>query len=331
MDIQWKNIIGHEDSIRRLRSMLSFGRLPHALLLIGPDGIGKRRVAEVLAAAILCDEGIPCGACPSCRAMIAGTHPDYYAVEAEAKGTAARSIKIEQIRKMQAETARIPVLSGRRVVLVDHAELMNEAAENSLLKTLEEPAGQVTFLLTATAREALLETIVSRCVPVSFGMLPQSQLSELLRVHGVPKQEAGTLAALADGSVGRALALYGNGGMKLRDDAVRFLEGLGSMDMDMIWRRGKEMGDLEREKVSEWFLYLSMLLRDMLALYGDGGTDLLYHQDMRERLLACLQFFPMVRVFRVLELVREMQRRLQANVNLRLLMEGFLIRMMDLR
>ena len=87
---------------------------------------------------------------------------------------------------------------------------------------------------------------------------------------------------------------------------------------------------MEREKLEEWFLYFNMLLRDMLVLYEDGASPLLYHQDCRVQLAQLLPRFPEHKIFAMLREVRQMQRRLQANVNLRLQMEGFLLRIRDL-
>ena len=331
MDIDWKGIVGHGKNIACLLGMLREGKFPHAALLTGPAGVGKCRVARALAAALLCGSADgPCGRCPSCQALRQDSHPDYYELRPESKGKAARVIRIEQVREMQAEVARLPILSKSRVVVIDDADLMNEAAENSLLKTLEEPAGQVTFLLVTSSRAALLDTIVSRCMPVSFGMLPEDALTELLMSHGVSAEEAGELAVLSDGSMGRAMALHESGGRKLRDDAVRFLETLGTADMDAVWVRGKTMGDMSREMLSEWFMYLGMLLRDLLVLYHGGGSGIVYHRDLRSRLLELLPDFPEARVFAMLRLTQESQRRLPANVNLRLFAEGFLIRFGEL-
>ena len=113
-----------------------------------------------------------CVHCESCRALADDTHPDYYVAEPESSGKAARSIKIEQIRALSAEIGLVPKLSGRRVVLIDDAERMNEAAQNSLLKTLEEPTGDVVFVLVTSARQALLDTIVSRCLLMPFERFP---------------------------------------------------------------------------------------------------------------------------------------------------------------
>ena len=326
--MDWGSIAGHEEPVARLRMMLREGRLPHAVLLAGPEGVGKHLAAQVLAAALLCGQGdSPCGKCPSCRAFQAGAHPDFYELRPEARGKSARMIRIEQVREMQEEASRKPVLSQRRVVIVDDAHLMNEMAENSLLKTLEEPAGQTVFLLVTSARSSLLDTIVSRCMPMSFGMLPMGKLAGLLTRKGVPAGEAEELALLSDGSPGRAEMLRGSG--SLREDAGQFLQGLRGMQMEAVWQRGESMGKMSREQLSEWFLYLNMMLRDLLVLHGDGGSSLLYCRGSRPRLLEMLPQFSVAGLFALVRLVREAQQRLQANVGLRLFMEGFFIRCID--
>ena len=331
MELDWNKIIGHEKQKQQLLAMLREGRLPHALLFIGPDGIGKKMLGKTLAAAILCkQQDGPCDRCQSCQAMRLASHPDYYEVLPETRGKSAKVIRIEQIREMQTVASRYPVLSSSRVVLIDEADRMNEAAANSLLKTLEEPEGQVTFILITSARSSLLDTIVSRCMPVAFGMLPADEMAKALQARGVAAEDAAELSALADGSLGRAVMLYENGGLALRNDALEILSQLDTMDMDKLWQLAKEKGDWEREKLVEWFLYFNMLLRDMLVLYEDGASLLLYHQDRRAQLVSLLPRFPERRIFAMLGEVREMQRRLQANVNLRLQMEGFLLRLRDL-
>ena len=223
MELRWDTISGHEKQKEALRTMLREGRLPHALLFTGPDGIGKRMVGRVLAAAILCDaEDGPCGHCESCRAMQLGSHPDYLEVVPEQNGKSAAQIRIEAIRSMQTQVSRYPVLAKRRTVLIDDADRMNEAAQNSLLKTLEEPEGPVTFILVTSARSALLDTILSRCMPVAFGMLSPQEMRSVLLQHDVPEAEAAELAALSDGSLGRALLLHEHEGLHLRDEALDF-------------------------------------------------------------------------------------------------------------
>lgn len=328
----WEEIAGHGAQQRELRRLLQAGRLPHALLFSGPDGVGKGLVGRLVAAALLCGQakdGTPCGACPSCRALAAGGHPDYYELVPEVRGKGTCAIRIEAIRELTEMAARYPVLSDRRVLVIDSAETMNEAAANSLLKTLEEPPGQVTFILLTSARSSLLDTIVSRCMPVSFGMLLPEEMQPLLTARGVPAAEAAELAALADGSMGRALALHAGGGLARRDEVLAFLQQLPRMKQAEMWRRAEEMGGLEREALSEWLLCLNMLLRDLLVLHEDGASPLLYHRERRGELVALLTVFSERQLLALLACVRELLRRLTTNVNLRLQLEGFFIRLRD--
>lgn len=327
MDISWSSILGHERQLAQLRQMVREHRMPHAFLFSGAEGIGKRRVAEVLAAAVLCSgEDAPCGHCESCRAMLKDGHPDYHLLEPESSGKAVPSIRIEQIRTMQTEIARLPLISGCRAVVIDQAHRMNEVAENSLLKTLEEPVGETYFILVTASASSLLDTIRSRCIPVNFGMLSVDAVKNVLEKRGASPEQAGELAVLSDGSLGHAISLFEKNGLLLREDALSFLESVGNLSTEQIFSKGKVFDGMSKEQLMEWLGYQCTLLRDILVLYQDGGSKEIYHLDVRNRLLALLTRFSDGRVLRMLSLVRETQQRLQANVNLRLLMEGMLLR-----
>ena len=319
MDIKWENIIGHSEQKKQLQLMLRESRLPHALLFAGPAGIGKKRLGRALAAAILClNDSVPCGSCDSCRQMLLDQHPDYYEVLPEKRDKSAGIIRIEQIRAMQLKAVKRPVLAASCVILIDDAELMNEAAANSLLKTLEEPEGNATFILITSARSSLLDTIISRCMLFSFGMLPIASLQAALQKRGIAVNEASKLAALADGSLGQALNLYENGGLKLRNDAWQTLIKLPAFSMEDVWAQTKIMSDFKRDTLSEWLMYFNMLLRDMLILYTDGASMLLYNKDIREDLAAVLPKYPQNKFLYMLKEVSELQHRWTANVKLRL-------------
>lgn len=331
MEIRWDSLVGHKAQVRELTTLLQEGRLPHALLFTGAAGIGKKLCGQILAAAILCGREEPCGICDNCRSMVAGSHPDYYELLPEVRGKSTRLIRIESIREMQTVVSRSAVQAGRRVVLIDDADTMNEPAANSLLKTLEEPEGQVTFILIARDRSALLPTIVSRCMPLSFGTLsPEAVKAELVK-RQLPPLEAERLAFLADGSLGRALKLSQHGGLELRNDALNFLTGLPEFTMMKLWETAAVKGEMDREQLTEWVMYFNMLLRDMLLLYEDGASTLVYNGDLRGRLAELLPRFSKGRLFVMLKETRELLRRLQANVNLRLQLEGYFLRLMDSR
>ena len=154
----WRDILGHGEEIGRLRKAAAARLLPHALIFTGPEGVGKRKVAFALAATILCsEEDAPCGKCPSCKALAAMSHPDYYELEPEIRGKSTRLIRIDEVRVLRLEAVRRPTLSKSRVMLIDGVNCMNEQAQNSFLKILEEPPEFTRFLLITSRPAALLD------------------------------------------------------------------------------------------------------------------------------------------------------------------------------
>lgn len=326
--IRWQDVLGHEGNIDRLRTMLKGGRLPHALLFSGISGVGKKKVARILAAALLCRrENAPCGSCPSCRAFLAGTHPDYVEAAPESRGKGARVLRIDAVREIEKKVAQKPLLSGRFVVLIDEADAMNESAANSLLKTLEEPPGEVFFLLVTAKRAALLPTILSRVRVMHFGALAPEAIERALLARGVDEEKASALAMAADGSLSHALLLEEEDGLLLADDAARTLFSLKALAMPDLWAKAEELGKLSRERGEDWLLALSRLLRDMLVLYAGGCR--LYHEEKRGQLVNAMADFPEARILSQLALVRESLRRFRSNASQRLIFEGLLLRLRD--
>ena len=142
-------------------------RLSHAYLLIGPDGEARQAAAVHLAAELLCEEpDAPCGRCRNCRKVFAGVHPDVITVERGMgdKGQLRREILIDQIRQVTSDAVIMPNVASRKVYLIREADRMNIAAQNALLKALEDPPGHACFILCAAAADALLPTVRSRCV-----------------------------------------------------------------------------------------------------------------------------------------------------------------------
>ena len=327
MDITWNKILGHQEAIRELRRGLQKGKLPHGILLEGTKGVGKSKVAAALAAAILCGKGDEaCGSCPSCQAFLRENHPDFLLVKPEAKGKATPIIRIEQIREMQNTIATFPIMENGRAVIIDDAQTMNPAAANCLLKTLEEPTGNVTFILIADSRSNLLETIVSRCMPLSFGALPADQVEKFLRERGIPEEQAEILTALSGGSIGDAVACTGEEALALQGDVLGFIKSLRRFTAKELWRRSLTFGD-KKDRILKWLACLYAMLRDMLALKLGVDAKLTFHRNLTVELEMLNGGFTEAQLFAWLALTAESHRRLTANVNLRLAMESFLIRM----
>jgi DNA polymerase-3 subunit delta' len=237
----WTSIRGHAAQIEMFRRAVQRGRTAHAYVFIGPDGIGKRLVAQTIAQCLFC-ERVPndrldaCGECHACRQIRAGTHPDLLAVACpEGK----RELPIALIagpdgRRGQEglchDLALHPMSAPQRIAIIDDADAMNEESANALLKTLEEPPpGSILFLISPSL-DALLPTIRSRCQPVHFAPLAPGDIADLIVDLGweTDRTAAETVAALSDGSLATVRRLLDPQLRQLRD---QLYERLAERDM----------------------------------------------------------------------------------------------------
>ncbi len=207
----WRTVRGHDRPLTELRRGLEHGRLPHALLFVGPEGVGKRLFARTLAEALLCerrpDEALdPCGECPSCKQVEAERHPDLLFVS---KPEDKHDLPIRLIRDLCHDLSLKPMHGHRRIAIVDDADDLSEEASNAFLKTLEEPPPGSVLILIARAAETQLDTVVSRCRVLRFDPLPERDLALVLLEQGIVEdaEEATRLARLGEGSVRRAIGL----------------------------------------------------------------------------------------------------------------------------
>ncbi len=163
-------------------------RLSHAYMVVGPEGPGREAAVTRLASALLCSgPDAPCGQCRNCRKAEAGIHPDMIFVERQTdeRGQLRREIVVDQIRQMTADAVVAPNEAERKVYILREADKMNAAAQNALLKALEDPPGHACFLLCTTAADSLLTTIRSRCVRVddTERLFRLPELSDLAREY----------------------------------------------------------------------------------------------------------------------------------------------------
>ena len=198
-------IFGHEEVKERLQLLLMGGRVPNGILLAGEEGRGKFNLALSFARAILIGdaEGHVRPGSPAAKKIDAGTYAD---LEIVAPEEGRRLLGIDRIRSLKESFSLTPLEGDQKIAVVRGADRLTEEAANALLKLLEEPPPGAHLLLTARSREAVKETLVSRCLVIHVAPLRTDQVRELLESRGIESERAGILAALAEGRPGIALS-----------------------------------------------------------------------------------------------------------------------------
>jgi DNA polymerase III subunit delta' len=283
--MRWEDISGQERAVRLLRGALAKGQLHHAYLLAGPEGVGKELLARTFAQAANCEvedpAARPCNRCPSCRGIERGNFPDVMVVlpqsellarglvsRADLEGAPSKEIRVDDVRALARRLSFAALRGRRKIALVTPADALNERAQNTLLKTLEEPPPATTFLMVSANPDALLPTIRSRCARVQLGPVPEEAIAARLVREGVGEAEARERAARAQGSFSQALAVQGE-----RRELLEAVEGaLSAGDereaMDLADAHGERDAALEvAEAVDAW-------TRDLLVSQAGGAAEL---------------------------------------------------------
>ncbi|MDA3961867.1 MAG: hypothetical protein PF961_13845 [Planctomycetota bacterium] len=194
-------IVGHSRTVTLLRRLVAAGRLPHALVLEGAAGTGRRCLALALARAVLCPQqrdGDACGACDSCRLLAEGSHPDATVLPSDTERV---ELPVDMIRNEVVDPAtESPLMGDHRVFIIPAAERLKGPAANALLKVLEEPPPGVHLIMTTGQAGGLLETIQSRAQVLRMQALTEEQLATILCKGGVAPAEAARRARIGDGS-----------------------------------------------------------------------------------------------------------------------------------
>lgn len=328
-------IHGNHAVKERLAAAIASGTLPHALILVGPPGSGRRLLARELSAALVCtakgDGALPCGACEACRKVREGIFPDLHVISPE---EGKQTIGIAAIREIRAELALSASESPFRVFIIEEADAMNSAAQNALLVALEEPPDGVVFLLVAESEDGLLPTIRSRCQIVRTEIFSDEVLAGYLRgderfatLLAKDRARADVLIKCADGCLGRALALLDGGTMAAvlaeRSTVDAVVTALGERGSAALFSAFRLLPATKREELSDILVLLGDALRDLILLKRDPQAPLLYYAD-REAALAASEQIGIRRLFTLSDAVAEAREDLGRNANVSVVLSSLL-------
>jgi DNA polymerase III subunit delta' len=370
--IPLQDIVGQDAAVDRLASLMTSGRLPHAMLFAGPDGVGRETTARALAQVLLCEspqdsDGRPlaCGQCSSCMQMQADAHPDFHLIykelarfheDAQIRNRVMQNLGIEVIRQFLIAPVGRASTGGRgKVFVVRESELMSNAAQNALLKTLEEPPPGVRLILLTDTPGRLLATTRSRCSLIRFGPLPEEFVVEKLQAEldaetGEPicpdPDRAAFWARFTDGSLGRAIELAGAGWHEIKCELVESLASLGPGGDAALGERLAKLSDeraeqivkkaradsgmemskrlATRQAVATMLQILASTCRDALGLVTEADRPLI-HQDQAAAVGQLAERFTAMQLAEIVEQLSLLEGLLWRNVNAKTVWDNVVI------
>jgi DNA polymerase-3 subunit delta' len=340
-------IIEQKRALRILTTFLQKGTIPHALLFTGIEGVGKYTAATVFAMACNCEDNVPerlgqidsdpynadqqrifigpCSNCRSCRKIQSGHHPDVIFIK-----PSGAFIRIAQIRTLFETLALKPYEAKWRVVIISHAQTLNLAAGNALLKMLEEPPDRTILILTAEQAADLLPTIVSRCQHIRFNPISRKNLALLLtEKHGLDSESASLIAAMSNGSLSQALAMSKSEWTKHRNWLINASgldqpAALSSRPYSLLLAFAEKLSD-NRETLSESLEMMKTWLRDLVV--SKYKPDKIINTDLTEKIHQVSQQIGAKSILKKIETIHTAQRNIQTNANLRLTLELMMMRL----
>ena len=327
--LEFKDILGHEQIKEHFQNAAATGKVSHAYILSGEEGMGKKTLANAFAMTLLCEEGgrEPCMQCHACGQVLSGNHPDLIYVTHEKPA----SIGVDEIREQINNTIMIrPYSSYYKIYIVDEAEKMTVQAQNALLKTIEEPPSYAVILLLTTNQDAFLPTILSRCVQLKLKPLRDSVVKEyLIQSLKVEEAQAEIYAAFARGNLGKAIHLASSEEFKLLyREVLTLLKNVKEMDIAMLLDYIKKMQE-ENLILDECLDFMQLWYRDILMYKVTKDMNCLIFKEEYTAVSRLCQNSSYEGLEAVLNAIDKAKARLAANVNTELALELMLLTMKE--
>ena len=289
----FNNIIGNEKNKNIIEKSIELNKFSHSYIFWGTEGIGKKMIAKELAKNILCLNKQEECTCKSCIEFNSNNNPDFQIIE-----PIDSKIKIEQIRDMQRKIAEKPIISDKKVYIIDDTEEMTTEAQNCLLKTLEEPPEYITIILICSNENNLLSTIKSRCTRMYFEPINEKELRKYLEQNYSNEDISNDLIDLAQGSIGKIIKLNQN--KNIYENIENILLNMQDKDIIEIVKMAKEIYET-KEEINSILEYINIILLKLCK--------------KNKKYIKCI------------EIVEETKKRLKANSNYDMCIDNMLFNM----
>ena len=321
----FSEIVGHEQIKEHMQAAIRDKKPFHAYLFQGEEGVGKEALARTFAAGLQCQSEStdkPCKECVSCRQMESGNQPDVIWVTREKA-----SLGVDEIREQLCNTMDIkPFSSPYKIYLVPEAEKMTEAAQNALLKTIEEPPEYGIVILMTSNISALLPTIQSRCLTMEFRPLSTAVVESYVKEHcQVPDYQARASAAFAQGNLGKAMRYAKSEDfIERKDHIISLLRHVEQMDLSEMLAVIKDLGT-RKDEVRDYIDLMVLWYRDVLLFKATKDINQLLFQNEASYISREASHRSYEKIEEILQAFEKAKVRLRANVNFDITMEMLLL------
>lgn len=322
---KFTDIVGQEQLKEHLQNAIAMNKVSHAYIINGERNAGKEFIAKVFAMALQCEkkEVEPCGECHSCKQALSNNQPDIIYISHEKPNT----IGVEDIRaQINNDIVIKPYSSPRKIYIVNEGEKMTPQAQNALLKTLEEPPEYAVILILTTNVEALLPTVLSRCVvlnmkPVSDALVKKYLMEQL----GVPDYKANICVAFARGNIGKAKLLASSEEFeKVKDEAISLVKNINDMEIHEIVKAIKKISEYKFD-VNDYLDILMAWYRDVLFFKATKDVNSLVFKEEIQQIMRVSDRSTYEGIETIVNALQSAKKRLEANVNFDLTMELLLL------
>lgn len=320
--MSFEEIIGHDRQIAYLRNAMRNGRVAHAYLFLGKEGIGKKFFALNLAKALNCPRANEdcCDECPSCLKVDRLHHPDVLLMEPQGQW-----IRINQIRDLQRELSHRPYEGERRVCILIDSDRMRQEAANALLKILEEPPLHTVLILLAANGDLMLPTITSRCQRIPFNPLPLDRITEIIRSRlNLKSEEAHILACLADGSLGKALGMDLDLVLRTRREIIGKIIDLPSYAAEEILDFAEELAT-SNEDLPTLLTIIHSWYRDLLTYKERRSAAQLINIDFSQEIQKAALGMDSSSLINCMEVIQGVLWNVDRNANRQITLEAMLL------
>lgn len=320
------DIVGNEKIIANLKSTIINGNVNHSYIINGPEKSGKKLIAKSFSMLLMCENSNkkPCLKCTSCKSFISNNNPDLFFIKAKNK-----NILIEDIREKVIKNVKTKAFKYKyKIFIIDSADTMTIQAQNSILKTIEEPLPNIIFILITKNYKRLLSTILSRCIIFKMKPISPKIIEKYLENKNVDAIKASIFASYAQGSLGVAISLStSNEFVELREDIIQDIDKLDDLDLIQMYKFIDKL-DKKREEIDIILNIFLITYRDALIFKKIGNEKNLIQKDIK-KLIIKLSKLSQKNLLNKIDTITNTKKYLNENANLYITMECLFLKLKE--